>query len=138
MDKINVYLAGPITTVDTLEEANEYRQKTSEEFALRGIQTINPLRHKKEELKFSYRPNEIVDRDTMDIRRADAIICDYTDKNHQYIGTSMEIMYAYTHEKPIFVITDWADKHYWIQYHATQIFSTIEEAAEYLVEFFDK
>lgn len=136
MDEVKIYLAGPITGKN-LEEARQHRAKISEKFTIRGLGTISPLRHKKEEKKYDYRPQEIIDRDEMDIRRADAILCDYTDPNHAYIGTSMEIMYAYLHEKPVFVVAgDGAKNHYWIQYHATQVFSDFEEAAEYILEFF--
>ena len=135
MDKIKIYLAGPISTEDSLEEANRFREEAKKKLMFWNIGTLNPLRHKKENKQ--YRPQEIVERDEMDIRRADAILCNYKDKSHRYIGTSMEIMYAHLHEIPVFVISDWADEHYWINYHATQVFSNLEEAAVYIKEFFD-
>jgi nucleoside 2-deoxyribosyltransferase len=131
-----LYLAGPISSCSTLDEANSFREKAKNLLALHDIGTINPLRGKIEDMKYSYRPAEIVQRDKMDIRRADGILVDMTEPDHPYIGTSMEIMYAHHLEKPVFVVTDWAKDHYWIQYHATQIFESLEDAVEYIATYF--
>jgi len=52
------------------------------------------------------------------------------------IGTLMEIVYAYKHKKPVYVVaeTEYAQRHPWIIYHATKIFSTDLD----LIEFFKK
>ena len=134
MGKITVYLAGPIAGA-TIKEGREKRSEIARSLSVRNIKPISPLRHKTEDTV--YRPKEIVDRDKMDIRRSDAILCDYTRGDRAYIGTSMEIMYADMKEIPVFVVAgDWAKDHYWIQAHATKVFSNSEEAAEYILEFF--
>ena len=51
------------------------------------------------------------------------------------IGTIMEIAYAKTYKKPIYIVCDPTIQHHpWIQVHATKVFSTLSELCEYLFE----
>jgi len=135
MPKKKIYLAGPVTGKD-LVEAKKHRNKIEHSLNVRGMLALSPIRGKKDGEQ--YEANEIVDRDLMDIRNSDAILCDYTDEDHSYIGTSMEIMYAAEREIPVFVVTESKriKNHYWIQKYATKIFSNFREAAIYMEKFF--
>jgi|AntRauTorckE6833_2_1112554.scaffolds.fasta_scaffold87395_1 nucleoside 2-deoxyribosyltransferase len=131
-----VYMAGPVTGKDLLE-AKKHRNNIADMLSDQGLMGISPLRGKKEGEE--YTPQEIVNRDLMDIRNSDAILCDYFDEDHSYIGTSMEIMYAAQKEIPVFIVTgsDTIRNHYWIQNYATKIFSCIEDAVIYINNFLE-
>lgn len=48
-------------------------------------------------------------------------------------GTIMEIVYAYLNHKPVYlVVTNGFERHCWFRYHATVIFTNLQELEEYI------
>lgn len=99
-----VYLAGPITRC-TREEAEAWRRLASQSLALRGIDTISPLRPRPY-LAGPLTDQDIVARDTSDIRRADALLVNLLDATQVSIGTVMEIALAWEQRKPVVLVME--------------------------------
>jgi nucleoside 2-deoxyribosyltransferase len=125
----SIYLAGRINGF-TLQDANSWRSEV--ESKLNGIAKCrNPLRGKQEKLRYEYTDGEIVVRDKTDIRNSDIILAYLPERGiGPTVGTTMEIMFAYTLGKPILFIGDWAKDDIWMRYHVTKIFSTLDDAIE--------
>lgn len=119
---MRVYLCGPINGC-TDDEACTWREwfKNQECF----IDFIDPMRtdYRWSELEH-YR--EIVELDKRDIRDSDALVVMFTKPS---VGTSMEILFAWTLGKPVVVINE-TNKPVspWMRYHATCIVRTKELA----------
>ncbi|WPA89491.1 hypothetical protein MTATph1_CDS0004 [Moorella phage MTATph1] len=103
-----------------------------------GMEVIDPLRGRRAADGYyngaSYNPAEIVLRDKNDILTSDAVLAEYTDPHRNYAGTSMEILFAYEHMKPVVVWSQYADS-YWIRYHATIILPTLDDCIKFLANF---
>ncbi len=132
-----IYLAGGIHGLSELQAA-EWRGYAAEMFMLHSMEVIDPLRGRRP-VNGSYdgsvyTPAEIVLRDKNDILAADAVLAEYTDTNRNYAGTSMEILFAYEHLKPVVVWSKHADS-YWLRYHATVILPTLDECIEFLANY---
>ena len=103
-----------------------------------GYGVLDPLRGKDPDYVNNpalYTPNEIVVRDKYDILKSDLLLVEYTNPTRNYAGTSMEIMFAYEHHKPIVIWSEHAQRNYWLQYHATIILPTLDECLDYIVAF---
>lgn len=119
-----VYLAGPIYEMD--DTCIRWRKATSVLLRKKNIMSIKPT-------DADYRGKEsiagiadqIVKRDKGDIMMCDTILakCDTPSW-----GTAMEIMFAWSLQKQIIVVTNSMSP--WIRYHASYVFPTIEEAVE--------
>lgn len=101
-------------------------------------------------------PKRLVERDIKAIKGSDGILAIVSDSRSVAqtiwerikvfffnkplfsIGTIMEIVYANVFEKPIYLIVlakhpkHYHEKHPWLRYHATQIFTSLEECEEFL------
>ena len=65
----------------------------------------------------------IVEKDILQIMGCDAFLLILTEET--LYGSLMEMVYAYIHHKPIYVIDIVGNgKHPWIRYHATRIFDS--------------
>jgi nucleoside 2-deoxyribosyltransferase len=72
----------------------------------------------------------IVEQDKRDIESSDLLLV-YFDRPS--VGTSMEVFYARSLGKPVLVINaSWAVLSPWLQYHATRVAQSIDEAIEVL------
>ena len=129
---IKVYLGGPIGTM-SVAEANAWRTKAANQLELGGIETINPLRGECDSKRPNYNCNEIVMRDKLDIRSCDVVLVYWPERTVSN-GTAMEIMYAWENDKYLVFVGEWAEKDYWIKYHATKVFSDLESAVEHIKE----
>ena len=152
---MKVYLSGPIFTADTPEarEATDgWRNKANHlllwigcratgygDFVTRfNIQTIDPCRKKAIYDPKLFTPNEIILRDLKDVQNADIILAYINLIGDKLpIGTSMEIMYAYTLGKPVIIVsTDpRITEHPWIIAMSARIFSDLDTACNYIAEF---
>jgi nucleoside 2-deoxyribosyltransferase len=134
---MKVYLSGRIAGL-TYGEANEWRDKVTDEFESCGIKTLNPLRrrlffHADDEKDVT--PNEIVTRDLQDVRDCDLVFVYLPKSDHFSVGTICELWEAYRLQKPIVLVSDDLryHKHPWILVACTRIFGSIPDAIEYIV-----
>lgn len=75
--------------------------------------------------------SDIVDRDVEAIYGADGVVA-YISGALSY-GTIMEIVYAYSHAVPVYLIcTNGHEGHPWLKYHAKKIFLSLDDAHEFL------
>ncbi len=128
-----IYLAGAIDKVPP-EFATTWRQKAKEVLS-EQYRVLDPTFGKDLFMPGAnsvvYEPREIVEPDLAAIRSSDIILAEISRKDIPYHGTSMEIAYSYQWGKRIYV---WGGcKSYWVRYHATQIFKTLEDALEHLL-----
>ncbi len=117
-----VYLAGPIYEQD--DTCIRWRKAAQKILRQKNIMSIAPT-------DVDYRGHErreqaavqIVKRDKRWIIDCDTVLakCDFPS-----FGTSMEIMFAWSLQKQIIVVTNSHSP--WIRYHASHVFPTIEEA----------
>ena len=145
---MKIYLSGPIYTADTVEAkeaTDKWRQEVknyvedlwSPESDL-YIQLIDPCRKKLIYNPKLFTPNEIVFRDLKDVEEADLILVNIQLLGDKLpIGTTMEIMYAWTLRKPVVIVsTDpRITQHPWLIAMSVRIFSDLKEACDYIVEF---
>ena len=130
-----VYLSGSIDNL-TFEEALDWREKASYILSKYGIVTFNPLRGMDPDKPRSLEPSEAVTRDKRDIRSSDVLLVNLT--HHVcYKGTMMEILYAWEHEIPVVIFYGDAKENlgYWVEYHATKVVKTMDQAIEYIAEY---
>lgn len=128
--RLKVYLAGGIQGVT---DPFMWRKQTSEYLAKFGIEVLDPLRGKTPESFDSYNEREIITRDKQDIRECDLVFAEVTNPHRPYIGTSMEILYAWEHEKPVVVWGDYMS--YWLTYHSVAQFKEWQDCMDYIVSF---
>ena len=67
-------------------------------------------------------------RDKQDVLNADIIIVNDTISGASMIGTSMEVLFAFLHNKTIIVFGDAHKGDYWLDYHATMRVKHMDEA----------
>lgn len=117
---MKLYLAGPINGC-TDAEANDWRS------AVKKIHPdcLDPMARDYRG-KESENCEDIVIGDKADIDSSDALVVWY---ERPSVGTSMEVLYAWERRKPVAII-DKSGKPLspWLQYHATYICSSVEDA----------
>jgi nucleoside 2-deoxyribosyltransferase len=121
-----VYLAGPIYEQD--DTCIRWRKAAQKILRKKNIMSIAPT-------DVDYRgyerreqtANQIVKRDKGWIMDCDTVLakCDFPS-----YGTAMEIMFAWSLQKQIIVVTNSHSP--WIRYHASHVFPTLDEALDNL------
>lgn len=101
---------------------------------------LNPLNISREESLEQIGHNEhntfLVRRDKKMILQSDIVIVYIGESGKPSWGTAMEIMFAYEHGIPVYVIDESIDKQsndVWIKFHAKKIFSGIDECFNWLL-----
>lgn len=128
------YLSGGIYK-DNKEATEEWRKRATE---LLDGQVIDPCRGRAIYDPAIFTPEEIVSRDKLDIQRA-GILLVYGNPvgNHLSIGTWMECEYAHSLSRPIVLVsTDpRVVNHPWLQRYRAKLFTTVDEACDYILAF---
>jgi nucleoside 2-deoxyribosyltransferase len=121
-----VYLAGPIYEQD--DTCIRWRKAAHKILMTKNIMCIKPTDadYRGQETQ-KYIPETIVQKDKSDIMTCDTILakCDFPS-----YGTAMEIMFAWSLQKQIIVVTNSFSP--WIRFHASFIFPTVEKALDNL------
>ena len=108
MSKPRVYLAGGMSGL-TPTQALEWRQTAEQQLAIRGIETLSPMRgHPAEcaarpstpiqpfdDAAVAGGPEGVILRDLTDVRRADALLVSFLGNERISVGTAMELAWAY-------------------------------------------
>ena len=124
-----IYLAGAIDHVSP-EFATLWRRYAARKLEKVGYHILDPTAGKDLKAPSDYTPEHIVETDKAMIDRSDIILAEMSKVNIPYVGTSMEIHYAWERGKEIVV---WGGpRGYWIRYHAAKIFMNLGEALQYL------
>ncbi len=132
---MKVYLAGAIHHVSP-SFAVKWRQEAATYLKAIGYGVMDPtegkdLYHPAVNTDL-YTPRQIVESDKDMIDRADILLVEMSRSDVPYVGTSMEILYAWERDKHIVV---WGGtKSYWVRYHANNVFLTLREALKELEE----
>ena len=134
MKLLSGYLAHPI--LDRVMVA-QFEQNFE---ARTGIDLINPFteveRETEENLCASEEGNydhteKVVDLDLAAILKADFLVAFVT--GQRSYGTIMEICYAYSMGRPVFIIcTNGHEKHPWLVYHSDKIFTNKNDFRKYI------
>lgn len=118
------YLCGPITNCNDAEAAG-WRNRFSEVFP----SALDPMRRdyrRANALRDHLR--EIVELDKRDIRASDVLLVGWNGDKPS-VGTSMEIMYAWTLGIPVVTwMQPGAQRLVWLEYHSTIIVESFEDA----------
>lgn len=122
-----VFLSGPMRGVD--RQQSQHWRKQAAKLLKTYFNVLSPYRGREEKETFPD-PKGAVVRDKADILRSDLMIVDDTLSGASMIGTSMEVLFAYEHNKPIVVFGQAHSKDYWLDYHASIRVNTLEEACE--------
>lgn len=120
-----VYLCGPINGC-TDEECKNWREEAK---GVLKCKTLDPMRR-------DYRGREddcvreIVELDKIDVEFSDILLVNYVKPS---VGTSMEIMYAWSRGKMIVTVARAEESvSPWLRYHSHFIFNTFEEAFRFI------
>jgi hypothetical protein len=134
-----VYCAGSMEGV-TYEEMTGWRKYVTNELSLRGIDTLDPTRrilyHDQKEQ--SYAAARVVKHDLQDIHYSSVVFADLRDSTPgRKWGTVCEIAHAHTKNKIIIVVTDEGQfKHPFIEFYATEVHHSLEDAVEAVSTYF--
>ena len=134
---MKVYLSGPIYP-DNKNETDTWRKRAYEYLKLAGIETLDPCRGKAVYTYGAFTPLEIVYRDLRDVDLSDLLLVNFNLlPNKLPIGTVMEIQHAFETQKPVVTVGNdpRVTMHPWIQAMAVRHFEELDEALEYIVNF---
>lgn len=125
------YLAGPIDGVAP-EAAIGWRRHAKNDLSKYGIKVFDPTEGK-DLTSGAYDPGWIVRGDIARLKNSNFVLAAFAWENAAYIGTSMEIRIAYEGGTPIYVWGLAGRNSYWLRYHVTKFFDSLDHALAYLV-----
>ncbi|AYO30625.1 hypothetical protein D2962_08305 [Biomaibacter acetigenes] len=125
-----VYLSGSING-QSWHFAKEWRELASAELLQASYNVIDPTEGRKETDTDS---KDIVERDLKGIEQADMLLVEMDCSGTAYIGTAMEIRYAWELGKEIIVWGKANRDSHWMRYHTRLWFDTLRDALLYLKE----
>lgn len=142
MRKKVVYLAGLMTGL-TVEEAMQWRYDAKRK--LRDSFKMFPSDYTFNTYVPEFDPEldetgkEIWNRDYYYVDNSDVLLVNFDyDNQRPYLGTSMEIARAFYQNKPIIIFSnqEWVHNNKTLNYHATKIVNTIDEAIKYIKNYY--
>lgn len=142
---MRVYLAGAIGGLNW-ETASQWRNGAREYLARYDIQCLNPLDGKEDlsqlsglERQQQFNPQELILRDLRDIGRSDVVLVELVHADVTYVGTLMEIMYAWEQKIPIIAWTGNNSLHLrsWLPGMITRSYECLAEALDYIVNYWN-
>jgi nucleoside 2-deoxyribosyltransferase len=125
---LRLYLGGPIQGCSD-EECNAWRDKVLKYFP----RSYNPMLKDCRGIEMD-KALFIVETDKREILHSDALLVNLGKMDKMAIGTCMEIMFAYMHEIPIYIVQapSFCGSP-WLVCHARKIFTDLDKAMEYLL-----
>ena len=131
--KRTLFLAGPMRDVPR-SHSLRWRQHVTKTLSNK-FHILHALRGREEKETFPD-PKGAVVRDKQDILRSDLLIVDDSFENASMIGTAMEVLFAYSHNKPVIVFGSAHKPNYWLDYHATLRVENVEKACQIAIDLF--
>jgi hypothetical protein len=130
MPERKVFLSGAIEGVE--DYGRQWRKEASLLLEQSGYQVIDPM--SVQDPNYS-NPQEIVYRNLFMQNQADILLVEYMIPNRNYVGTDFELCWAKNNEQPsiVFSCKENAGRVY-LNYLASKVTSSMEEAVNYLVE----
>jgi len=125
--EVAIYLGGSIHGYATLAEPMVWRGMAEKRLTKAGYKVYNPLRE-----PIGTTATSVITRDLKDLDATHVYLCEMTMPDKAYIGTGMEIRYAWERGIDIVVWGKENTKSYWMQYHETRRFYFLEAALEHL------
>lgn len=124
---MKVYLAGSINGC-TDAECKDWREYVKKLIGVKNCVDPMDRDYRDRELEPAI-TKQIVENDKLDINSVDCILCIYEKPS---VGTSMEILYAWEHKKPVFLVNI-SEKPLspWLIYHSSEVFKNIKEACNH-------
>ena len=135
MDRKIVFLSGPMKGIPR-QEGIEWRIK-AQKLLGEKFKTLHAYRGREKKETFPD-PRGAIIRDKNDIRKADIVLVNDTFKHASMIGTSMEVLYAYSLEKIIIVFGEAHKGDYWLDYHSHIRTKTLEEACKLIKKMYSE
>jgi nucleoside 2-deoxyribosyltransferase len=137
MNKRRVYFARAMDGIAP-DRIRGQALEVEEVLVAHGIQMFDPYREETEGESgesLRDRAREIVERDLALLRNTDAVLMDCSIAGHNYIGCICELIYAYLWKIPIvvFVGDSGNENRIWLQYHASHVCKTRDEAITKLI-----
>lgn len=132
MKKPVVYLAGAIRKHP---DPISWRLRATEFLTANGFEVLNPLAssgnlfHSPGRVAIT-QDETVVDKDLWMIDHSDVVLAEMAFPDLPYIGTSMEIMYAYRAGKAVIIFGKAHADSIWVQRHSTQIWPCLKDALE--------
>lgn len=132
-----IYLSGKISPG---ARSTYYRGKVTQTLRNAGFHTLDPMRGKIKRGKWEdLNPAELVQRDLQDVKRATVVLSVIMqDGRKQSFGSPCEIMFAYTQQVPVVLVTD--DKtlqnHPWVRHLCSRVFSNVDDAIDYIINYY--
>ncbi len=135
---MKIYASGPIYKDNHLATEG-WRNEISQFFAQKGNKVIDPCRGKNGVYEPGFHsPNEILLRDLRDVDEADIILVNMNLIGDKLpIGTVSEIMYGWTKQKPVVIISEDPRiiAHPWLVAMSVKILPTVQESLDYIDSF---
>lgn len=130
-----VYLAGGINGHVGWDYPTRWRQTAKEKLEAAGYHVLDPLRGSVVNGNSTVIADilAIVDRDLLDIAQCDVLLVEMDWPEAPYIGTAMEIRYAWERNKEIVMWGEANRSSAWLWYHKSKWFDTLMIALEYLI-----
>lgn len=125
------YLAGPIDGVAP-EAAIGWRRHAKNDLSKYGIKVFDPTEGK-DLTSGTYDPGWIVRGDIARLKSSNFVLAAFAWQSAAYIGTSMEIRIAYEGSIPVYAWGLAGRNSYWLRYHVTKFFDSLNNALAYLV-----
>jgi hypothetical protein len=135
----HVYLAGSIEGL-TYEEMTGWRKYATQQLKLKGIDTLDPTRRitYHDQKDKAYAAARVVKHDLQDIHNSSVILVDLRDSTPgRKWGTVCEVAHSHTKNKIIIAVTDKEQfKHPFIEFYATEIHHSLDDAIEAVSTYF--
>ena len=131
---MKIYLAGAASKKYE-EKCRIWRRTATKKLENIGFEVINPI--KDYPINKEYTQEEmfdIVEKDLIHVATCDLILAEVGTMPHPYIGTSMEIRFAFQQGIPVIV---WSplEQNFFLEYHATRIFKKLKDAINCCIYF---
>lgn len=128
----SIYLAGPIAGCDD-RECLDWRIKVQNELSS-YYRIRSPMDRDYRGHEFDYTEDfdiisDIVKEDKKDVEETNITLVNFSRPS---VGTSMEVIHAFNHNKTVIVISNGNRLSPWLVYHSDHICDTLEDAIELL------
>lgn len=132
MHKKKVFLSGAIEGVE--KYGKDWRDEASWLLQQFGYDVIDPM--SVQDPTYSS-PQEIVDRNLFLQKQADILLVEYMIPGRNYVGTDFELCWAKFNNQPSIVFSCFENsKRVYLNYLASKVTLSMEEAIDYLVYFY--